>query len=250
MYFDVNCYLGSWPFSLFSAQAPAVLARRLTKAGIRRAALSPLDAVFQPEPMPANRRLFAVVRRETTFVPLPVVNPLLANWREQLAACAGVPGVRAVRLYPNYHHYRLTHRALAPFCAELEARGLRLVLTARLEDERHRYFALNIRGVPVADLAGFLGKFPRVTPLVTGLSVGEALKLAADHANFSADLSYQENIALAPMLRGKLPASRLMFGTLAPLVSVEAQVGKLTAPDFSAAERRALGFANAARFFS
>ncbi|MBP7143327.1 MAG: amidohydrolase family protein [Opitutaceae bacterium] len=250
MLFDVNCYLGAWPFSLVPEMTGDLLARHLARAGVDCAAVSPLAAVFQPEPMPANRALFAALRGKRRFVPLPVVNPALANWREQLDACAAVEGVRAVRLYPNYHNYRLSSRALRPFVEALAQHRLRLVITARLEDERHRYFALRIKGVPVADLAGFLGANPECIPLITGLSVNEAPELAAARENFLADISYQENVELAAMLRGKLSTSRLMFGSLTPLVSVAAQTGKLTAPDFTAAERRRIAYTNAARFFS
>ncbi|MBX7120951.1 MAG: amidohydrolase [Opitutaceae bacterium] len=250
MIFDVNCYLGTWPFSLVPEMSADQLAKHLARAGVDAAAVSPLAAVFQPEPMPANRALFAALRGKRRFVPLPVVNPTLANWKEQLEECAAAPGVRAVRLYPNYHDYRLSRRTLRPFVDALARHRLQLVITARIEDERHRYFALRIKGVPVADLTAFLKANPRTVPLVTGLSVNEAIQLAADNENFLADISYQENVELAAMLRGKLSTSRLMFGSLTPLVSVSAQTGKLSAPDFSAAERRRIASTNAARFFS
>lgn len=249
MLFDVNCYLGAWPFSLLPARPAPDFARRLARSGIRRAAVSPYAAVFQPEPMPANRALFAAVRRVPALVPLPVVHPLLANWREQLDACRAARGVKAVRIIPAYHHYHLRARELDAFMSGLAETGLRLVITARLEDERARYFALNVKGVPVADLAYFLDRHPEKSPLITGLSAGELLKLADGHANFRADLAYTENIALAEMLRGKLAFSRLMFGTLAPLYSAQAQTAKLTANTFSAAERRQIGTTNAEAFF-
>lgn len=249
MWFDVNCYLGAWPFSLFPERSAAELAAHLARSGIRRAALSPFGAVFQPEPMPANRQLFAAVRRVKAFVPLPVINPLLANWCEQLQECCDSTEVRTVRLIPNYHNYRLRAPQLTAFMAKLAEMKVRIVLTARIEDERARYFALSIKGVPVSDMAHFLRRFPAQPPLITGLSVGELLKLAGERANFYADLAYTENMALAEMLRGKIPFSRLMFGTLSPLLSAQAQTAKLSASTFSAVERREIGFSNALNFF-
>ena len=70
--------------------------------------------------MAANRRLFAACRRERSLVPVPIVNPLLANWQEQLAECA-TAGVRAVRLVPNYHNYRLSAPLLDAFMAAIQA---------------------------------------------------------------------------------------------------------------------------------
>ncbi|MBL9217512.1 MAG: hypothetical protein JNG82_03425 [Opitutaceae bacterium] len=248
MLFDANCYLGAWPFGLMPELSPSGLLRHLQRSGIARAAVSPLDAVFAPEPMPANRRLFSAVRREHRLVPLPVVNPRLANWREQLAECAAGARVSAVRLMPAYHGYRL--RAVSDrFLTELAEAGLKPVLTVRLEDERQRYFALNVKGVPVADIAAFLARCPRMTALCTGLAVGEALQLAEAADNFLADLAYMENIELAALLRPRLPPRRLLFGTLTPMLSAQAQTAKLAHRGFSATERRVVGFGNARRFF-
>jgi predicted TIM-barrel fold metal-dependent hydrolase len=248
MLFDANAYLGSWPFHLESELSPARLVATLAAAGIGHAAVSPLGAVFAPEPMPANRRLFAAARRQARLVPVPVINPLLANWREQLAECCDA-GVRAVRLLPNYHNYALSARRLVDFMAEASAKDLRVVLTVRLEDERQRYFGLKVQAVPVAVISAFLARFPRQHVLCTALTLGEIANLARKHRNFSADLAYAEHSELARRLRRGLPVLRLMFGSLAPLISAPAQAAKLADPDFSAAERQLIGADNAREYF-
>lgn len=249
MLIDVNAYLGHWPFSAAPRRRPGEFAEHLARSGIKRAVVSPLDAVLAPEPMTANAYLFDAARHIRAFAPLPIVNPALANWREQLEACR-VAGARAVRILPNYHNYRLRNARLAEFMDALAAAKLQLVLTVRLEDERQRYFALNIRGVPVAELTEFLQRFPKHHVLCTGLSLGETTLLAAKADNFSIDLAYVEHNELAPRLRQLLPARRVMFGTLAPMLSPEAQRAKLTTDYFTAAERARIGVANAREFFS
>lgn len=249
MLYDVNCYYGAWPFSIFRELTAPRLATHLARSGIDRAAVSPFGAVFHPEPMPANRALFKALKPVDTLHPLPVVNPMLANWREQMRECRTTFGARTIRLFPNYHRYRLSSPRLDPFMTTVAEAGLRIVVSVRLEDERGRYHALDIKGVPLADLSAFLRRHPECTPLLTGLSVGELLKLAEEHTNFVADLSYAENIALAGMLRGKIGISRLMFGTNTPLYSAQAQAAKLTADTFSARERQQIGRTNALAFF-
>ncbi|MBI5770193.1 MAG: amidohydrolase family protein [Verrucomicrobia bacterium] len=248
MLIDVNAYLGWWPFGLVAEPTARQLVRVLAASGIDRAAVSHLGAVFAPEPMTANRRLFTACRRERSLAPVPIVNPLLADWREQLAECAAA-GVRAVRLVPNYHNYRLKSRRLDPFMAATEAAGLRVVLSARLEDERHRYFALRIKPVAAAEIGAFLARFPRHHVLCTALTLNEVVELAPAHANFSADLSYAEHMAFADQLRGKVALARLMFGSLAPMISARAQAAKLAATSFTPAERRQIGERNARAFF-
>lgn len=249
MLYDVNCYLGAWPFTFFREMTAPKLADHLARSGIHRAAVSPFGAVFHPEPMPANRALFKKVKRVDALVPLPVINPMLANWREQLRECCEKHGATTVRLFPNYHNYSLHSQKLDPFVAAVTETKMRLVVSVRLEDERARYFALKIKGVPLSDLSRFLQRYPETIPLLTGLSAGELLKLADAHSNFYADLSYAENIALAEMLRGKISFSRLMFGTNAPLYSAQAQTAKLTASTFSKTERKQIGYTNAKAYF-
>ncbi|MBI5381395.1 MAG: hypothetical protein HZA31_05805 [Opitutae bacterium] len=247
---DVNAFLGSWPFSIVPEYSAPQLADYLAQSGIRRAVVSHLGAVFQPDPMLANRKLLAAVRRTPALAPLPIVNPLLANWREQLTELGANAAVRAVRILPNYHNYALKSRRLDPFMDALAEAKLKLVLTARLEDERHRYFALRVKGVPCKAIAAFLARFPDHHILCTGVPLFDIQNLAEKHANFSSDLSYAENITMMEMLRDKIAPSRLMFGTFAPLVSARAQAAKLTQSPLTAQERKLIYAENARRFFS
>lgn len=250
MLFDANAFIGTWPFDLNPELTAGQLVARLKECAVSRAAVSHLDAVFQPEPMPANRRLFAACRKLDALTPVPVINPHLAHWRDQLRECAEASGVRAVRVIPNYHGYRLTSRRMTEFAAELPAFGLKLVVTARLEDPRQRYFALAIRPVPLADLRVFLSRCREVPVLCTALTLGEIITVAQEFPETFADLSFAEHVALADRLRGKAAADRLMFGTLVPMISARAQTAKLSATNFTVAEARAIGSANARRFFS
>lgn len=245
---DTNTFLGAWPFSVAPVLTAAQFARRLTAAGVNSAWVSPLHAVFSPDPMPGNRALFAAVRARPAFLPVPVLNPVLATWREHLAACRASAPIRAVRLLPNYHGYELSSRKLMPFMDALRATNLRLVLAARLEDERQTYFALRIKGTPIEHLGVFLNRFPSHHVLCTGLYMAEIERLATIARNFSAEISFAESKATLLSLRQSLPADRLMFGSGAPLLSMHAQVAKLRTPAIPRAERILVAGKNAARF--
>src|SRR6185437_15786738 len=142
--FDLNVFWGHWPFSARPAPTLPGLESRLRRAGVAEAGVSPLEAVFAPEPMPANERMCEALRRRPRWHPVPIVNSALADWPEQLRRCAAVPRVRAVRLLPNYHGYRLRPANLAPLLGAVKAAGLRLIVTVRLADERQEYHALNL----------------------------------------------------------------------------------------------------------
>ena len=127
-YFDANTWVGRWPFAFIEEHTPRSLAAHLRAHGIRRALVSPLDAVFAPEPGPANYQLLRTTEGVKDLGPVPVINPALANWREELTVCAADPRVHAVRLLPRVHNYRLESRAVQELAAELMRRRLRLIL--------------------------------------------------------------------------------------------------------------------------
>ncbi len=250
MLIDTNVNLGPWPFTPVPDRTGPALAAHLAANGVQRALVSHLGAVFQPEPMASNRLLFEAVRRTPALLPVPVINLSLANWREQLAACQAAAPIRAVKLFPNYHNYRLSARRVDEFMVALAAAKLRLVLNVRLEDERHKYFALRIKGVPVPQLAALLGRFPDQHVLLTGIYRGEVEKLAADHANFSADIAFAEWINVLEVMLKKFPARRLMLGTCTPLLSTRGEVDKLRLARIPAKAKALIGAENARRLFN
>lgn len=249
MLIDTNVNLGSWPFTPMPDRTAPELAAHLATSGIRRALVSHLGAVFQPEPMVTNRKLFAAVRRTPALLPVPVINPALANWREQLAECRAAAPIHAVKIFPNYHHYSLSARRLDPFLDALDEAGLRLLVNIRLEDERHKYFALRIKGVPVVQMSAFLKRHPKRHFLFTGIYKPEVEKLAPDHENFSADIAFCELTNTLALMLAKIPARRLMLGTCTPLLSTYGEVGKLTDARIPASAKALIGSENARRFF-
>jgi predicted TIM-barrel fold metal-dependent hydrolase len=181
---------------------------------------------------------------------VPIINPALATWREHLEACRESAPIRAVKILPNYHGYGLRSRRLEPFMEALSAANLRLILTARLEDERQTYFGLRIKGVPADHIAAFLARFALQQVFCTGLYASEIEQLAATAGNFSSDISFAESRATLPLLRKALPLRRLMFGSGVPLLSVHAQAAKIRHHSLSAGEREMVANRNARRFFA
>ena len=75
--FDASAWIGRWPFSFCDAHTAKSLQAHLRQHGIGAALVSPLDAVFAPEPGPANRDLLRQTRGLKGLVPVPVINPAL-----------------------------------------------------------------------------------------------------------------------------------------------------------------------------
>ena len=250
MLIDTNVSLGPWPFSPIPHRTGTQLVEHLAASGIGAALVSDLRAVFLPDPMPANRQLFAAVKKTPALYPVPILNPALRNWPEQLAECRTAAPIRAVKLLPNYHNYSLQSAHLDGFMAALAEAKLKLILNVRLEDERHKYFALRIKGVPLPALAAFLRKFSGHHPLLTGIYKPDLEKLAQGHANFSSDIAFCEWVNTLQALLKVIPSTRLMLGTCTPLLSTRAEADKLVRAKIPTAAQALIGTENARKFFS
>jgi uncharacterized protein len=247
-YFDANTWIGRWPFAFCDAHPPRSLAAHLRSHGIRRALVSPLDAVFAPAPGPANRALLRTTRRLAGLEPVPVINPALATWREDVAAVAADPRVRAVRLLPNYHNYRLKVRAVDELVADLTARNLRLIVQMRLIDHRHEYHAMKLKPVPMKDLATLLTRYPRLPVLASGLLLPELLQLAPQFSRLLADLSFIEWHDTMEYVQAKVPVRQLVFASHTPLLITAAARAKLDTSTLPAAEKQAVATGNLERW--
>lgn len=247
-YFDANTWVGRWPFSFQPAHTPRTLAAHLRGLGIRRALVSPLDAVFAPSPGPANRELLRSTRDLATLVPVPIINPALANWREELDACAADDRVCAVRVLPNYHHFRLGARAMHDLAGELQRRQLRLIVQVRLIDERHEFHAMHLKPVPVVDLDRFLVAHPRLRVLACGLTRPALFTLARKHSRLLADLSFVEWHDTVRGVLARVPAKQLAFGSHTPFLIMAASRAKLEASGLGARVMAPLAAGNLGKF--
>ncbi len=245
--FDANTWTGRWPFSFADTHTPRSLAAHLARHGIARALVSPLDAVFAPAPQPANRELLAATRGRRGLVPVPVINPALAGWREDLAAVAADPRVRAVRLLPNYHDYQLGAPCVDELLAALAKRRLRSVVQVQLIDHRHEYHAMTLKPVPAADLAALLQRHRRPV-LASGLMRPDLLQLAPKFPHLLADLSFAEWHDTMEHLRAKVSVRQLAFASHTPLLITAAARAKLDTSTLRAAERAQIAAGNLRRF--
>lgn len=249
MLIDTNVNLGHWPFTFAPNRTAAQLVKHLAANGVDRAVVSHFGAAFQPDPSQSNRELFNAIKKSPTLTALPAINLRLANWREQLAETIEA-GATAVKLLPTYHNYSLRDKVVGEFMAALAETSLALVLNMRHEDERHRYFALNIKGLPLADVKWFLKRHAQVHVLLAGIMIPEVRELAQKLKNFSIDISFCEWMNSVEDLVKLITAKRIMLGTCTPLLSTRAEVDKLRLAKLTAKQRELINSANAIKFFN
>ncbi|HEX2999093.1 MAG TPA: hypothetical protein VHR86_02495, partial [Armatimonadota bacterium] len=146
---DINAYAGPWPFRVLPAVAPAEVEELLQDAGIARALVSPLEALFLEDPQIANERLASRLQPEGNLLFCAVINPLLANWRHSLRDAQENLGACAVKLHPNYHRIPLDSEAMHALLVAAGELHLPVIVQLRMQDMRAQHPLCLIPDTPV-----------------------------------------------------------------------------------------------------
>jgi sugar phosphate isomerase/epimerase len=226
---DVSCFVGPGPLVPARYSTPAAVEAYLRRAGVTRAAVSPMAGLFgpgraDPGPLPEF------------FRPVPIVDPG--------ARLAG--RCPAVRISPGSHGYRATDAAeLKRRCGAL---GLVLILQMRVADPRNLPADLSLPEVPVADATALAQAAPETPMIVAGARAGElAAILGESPDSVLADVSLAEEPDLLRRAVATHGAHRLLIGTHAPFLTPAAAARKLSAARLTPDEQAAVSTGNAER---
>ncbi len=167
MIFDVNAWLGVWPFRSLRDNTPAELVARLDRSGISLAAVSQIEAIFHRHPQPANEKLARMIEPfKGRLIPMATINPTEPRWEDDLSECHENLGMRGVRLFPQYHTYDVAGsdaQSVARACAE---RGLPVVIPFRMEDTRERHWLDPGKTVDLDRIAELVATVPNATFII------------------------------------------------------------------------------------
>lgn len=246
--FDTNAWYGSWAFAPVPQMSAAELVDELRRHGAGGALVSHFDCVFQFDPMPGNRLLAQAVRRQASLRPLPVLNLATPMWRWHLEELTAMRRVLAVRLLPAYHGYDISARKFDEAIEAIAQSGLRIVITARLIDERHEHPAIRIKPVPLKRVARFIERHPQVDPLIQGLIRSELEVMGKSEGMFCVDTSFLEWEDSLRVASGYVAVSRIQMGSTFPLQVLRSHVDKVSLSTISTVQRRLVAARNAQRF--
>jgi len=254
---DASVFLGHWPFRPIEGTV-AGLARMMRANGIEQAVVSPFEGLFYLDPEPANAALLRQIAGRKNLWAAPVLNPLIADWREQLTQFARNPQVRAVRLAPTFHGYQVS------LCAEVAkaaaGKGLALIVQIRVEDERHHSPILNLPPAPVKEVVAIAAAVPRARIVVSAARLPEVIEVGrAGPAprpgrpaprNVWFDISHFDGLDCIQRACQTLGAKRLLFSTCWPFFYSRSAVLKVEEAEIAARGRVALMGASAHRAFA
>jgi predicted TIM-barrel fold metal-dependent hydrolase len=243
---DVNAYLGDWPFRPLRHRGPAAVRRALEGAGITRAAVSPLAAIFRQECRSANEELMqALRRRDEFFVPVPALNPAYPGWEDDLAAAIALEA-RGVRLFPNYHAYSLDDASARGAVQQAAAAGLAVFICLRMQDERHHHPRMMVPGVPPEQVAALASAVPEARIVVCMGRYAEAETLLGADNVWLYLSGVHGPVGCVELLAERFGPERLLMGTGAPLQYALPAVAKIHASELAQADRDKILGGNAA----
>jgi len=133
MIIDVNACAGNWVFRPLPISSPMELSRRLTDEGIGKALVSPIEGIFYDDPQSANENLFNAIDVFPSLMPVAVLSPNLPNWEHSLNK-SHKNGIKAIKLYPNYHRYDIGDaQSLLKQAGEM---NIPIIIQLRVQDVR------------------------------------------------------------------------------------------------------------------
>ena len=102
------------------------------------------------------------LRGDGLLRPVGCVNPMLPDWQEDLRRCQERYGMKAIRLHPNYHGYRLDDNIGRECMSAAAARGMVVQIAAQMEDERTQHSLLRVAPVSLQVLPSLTREIPRL----------------------------------------------------------------------------------------
>jgi len=237
---DTNVHLFDWPFRSLKYRGTAELIAKLRKHRVTEAWAGSFEAVLHKNLDATNARLAEECRSrgDGLLLPFGSVNPVWPDWEEDLRRCHEEYKMSGLRLYPNYHNYRLDRPEVLQLVGRATERRLIVQIAVEMEDERVHHPVINTPPVDAAPLVDILKQVPtaRIQLLngLTALSRAKASGLVQEtHVVF--DIANLEGTGAVGRLidgkhwsiRSQVSVGRLLFGSHAPFFPSEAAVLRL-----------------------
>ncbi len=246
---DVNVTLSQWPMRRLPLDSPGLLAAKLRKQGVTRAWASSFEGLLHKDLASVNARLAETCLHERIFVPFGVVNPMLPNWAEDLVRCQDQHRMPGIRLYPNYHGYKLDDPVFEEVLSLASSRRMVVQIALCMEDERMQHPFMRVKPVDPAPLVSLVRRFPALNILLLNWAKNLRPALASTLAKSGQvyfDIAMVEGVGGIMSLLNSIPAGRLLFGSHAPFFYFEAAALKLRESILSLENLEAISRANAA----
>ena len=226
---DLCAWTGHWANLPPEAGQGDVLAA-LGGEGVARVCLSPLDGLWALNPHLANGALYRMAGECPQVYPVPLLDPGVPTWREELERARQAPRLRLVRLAPAYGGYDLPEAD--ELLGALGEAGLGAAVQVRVEDPRRQHPLAQVPDVPVAAVVEAARRHPDVPVVLAGAvarGVEEALPALGELPRFYADIAQVDGMDSVRRLVDAGAGPRLLWASHAPLFMPQAAVARVLA---------------------
>ena len=127
---DVNACFGHWPYWDLVDKSPEDLIALMDRAGIAQAVVLSLRGVILDWRTGNAETFAACAKHPERLLPAVTLSPFMEGGRDELSRLADA-GARCVRLYPQFHSYRLDVPFMDEICSAAAARHLPVMIPTR-----------------------------------------------------------------------------------------------------------------------
>jgi predicted TIM-barrel fold metal-dependent hydrolase len=257
MIIDTNAYLGPYAFRHLRHNTADGLLRLMDAKGIDKAWVSSAAAITHRNVQPANEELAESVRRHRDrLVPLAVINPFYAGWQDDLTACKEQLDMKGLRLYPNWHNYKLADKCCLDLIDAATALRMPITIPLRVEDYRQRSWLVDVKDLSPAEIVPLIKAKPQARfVLLNGLGY-IASPLGQKNNNLPANYWIEISRLSALMTNeiGKLIKAlgpdRIVFGTGMPFNAPDPALVKIEVLQLNRKDKDQICEENAAALMS
>lgn len=231
-YIDTNVTLSRWPFRRLRGDETPELVKILRQHGVTQAWAGTFDGVLHKDIAGANTRLVEECHKHGRGILLPFgsVNIMLPAWEDDVGRCVEEHKMRGIRVYPNYHGYKLDHPDFARLLAMCDEHRLILQIVVGVEDERTQYRLLQVKDVDCHPLPALLKTHPDLRVVILNTFRGPSVRnlgALANCKNVYFDIATRETVTGVATLAEQIPVERILFGSHAPFFYFESASLKL-----------------------
>ncbi|MBT5143118.1 MAG: amidohydrolase family protein [Gemmatimonadetes bacterium] len=248
---DVCAWTGDWNTLSVDGDVDAVR-ESLHACGVGQIHLSSLRTVWGHNLHLGNIDVYEAADRFDDVSPVPLLDPTLATWADELARATQRDDVSIVRLLPAYSGYTLDDQRVSACAEAVQAAGLILSIQMRIEDERRNHPKARVPDVPFDKITAFAHQYPDLPVVIGGapwrsVLSGAGAILASDH--IYAETSQMDGVDSIALIIAAGLGERLLFATHTPLFMPLAGVARILL-DLSAEHATAILGGNASRLLN
>ena len=228
MIIDVNAWTGPWPALVNVPHDVASVRASLREYGVERISMAPLAAAWSANPHLCNPVVYEAASEFEDISPVPVIDPTLPTWPEELEKAARHRAVRMIKLLPGYGGYDLA--AADELFEEAVRANLAAMVQIRIDDPRRHHPLAMVPDVPAGDVVEAAKHHPDLKLVIGGASAAALRECAAqvrELPGLYADTSQVDGVDGVKMLVDAGIGGKVLFGSHAPVFMPAAAMARV-----------------------